>query len=72
VKRKFLKRLEQSSVIEDEDGRIEDSRHRTSTAALQGLFLQQGNMEGAIAMAEGLRIHSQAVDHRSTRTGTAA
>lgn len=72
-KRKFLKRLEQLSVIEDEDGRIEDSRHRTSTAALQGLFLyNKGNMEGAIAMAEGLRIHSQAVDHRSTRTGTAA
>ena len=71
-KRKFLDRLEQLSVVEDENGRIEDPRRRTSTAALQGLFLyNKGNMEGAIAMAEGLRVDSQAGHGHSTRAGTA-
>ena len=68
----FLDRLVHLGVVEDHDGRIAHPAHRTSTAALQGLFLyNKGNMQGAIAMAEGLRIHTQAVDGSSTRTGTA-
>lgn len=72
-KKKFLERLEQLNVVEDENGRIKDPRLRTSTAALQGLFLyNKGNMEGAIAMAEALRLHSHSLDEGSTRAGTAA
>lgn len=60
-KKKFMARLEHLGVVEDGDGRIRDSRLRTSTAALQGLFLyNKGNMEGAVAMAEGLVVDSRA------------
>lgn len=71
-KRKFLDRLVHEGVVEDEDGRIDGASYRTSTAALQGLFLyNKGNMEGAIAMAEGLRGHGQARGGLETRTGPA-
>ncbi|KAL4931159.1 bifunctional AAA family ATPase chaperone/translocase BCS1 [Aspergillus undulatus] len=56
----FLARLEQLGVIEDENGNKAEGSQSTSAAALQGLFLyNKGNMEGAIAMAEGLtyRLH---------------
>ncbi|KAL4921928.1 BCS1 N terminal-domain-containing protein [Aspergillus aurantiobrunneus] len=56
----FLNRLEELGVIEDENGHKADQSQSTSAAALQGLFLyNKGNVEGAIAMAEGLtyRIH---------------
>ncbi|KAJ5155883.1 hypothetical protein N7492_008686 [Penicillium capsulatum] len=51
----FLDRLEQLGLIEDEQGHKADRSRNTSAAALQGLFLyNKGDMEGAIAMAEGL------------------
>lgn len=56
-KKRFVQRLEQLGVIEDAGGRIGDHRSRTSTAALQGLFLyNKGNMQGAVSMAEGLLV----------------
>ncbi|KAJ5577680.1 uncharacterized protein N7459_006644 [Penicillium hispanicum] len=59
----FLDRLAQLGLIEDEDGHKADRFRTTSAAALQGLFLyNKGDMEGAIAMAEGLTysVHDQA------------
>ncbi|RAK76939.1 bifunctional AAA family ATPase chaperone/translocase BCS1 [Aspergillus fijiensis CBS 313.89] len=56
----FLDRLQELGLIEDADGNKADLSRSTSAAALQGLFLyNKGNMEGAIAMAEGLmfRVH---------------
>lgn len=51
----FLDRLHELGLIEDEHGRKTDGSRTTSAAALQGLFLyNKDNMEGAIAMAEGL------------------
>jgi chaperone BCS1 len=51
----FLSRLQELGLIEDEAGNKPDQSLNTSAAALQGLFLyNKGNMEGAIAMAEGL------------------
>ncbi|PYI02271.1 hypothetical protein BO78DRAFT_400672 [Aspergillus sclerotiicarbonarius CBS 121057] len=56
----FLDRLHELGLIEDENGFKADGSSSISAAALQGLFLyNKGNMEGAIAMAEGLtfRVH---------------
>ncbi|KAL4870938.1 hypothetical protein BDV12DRAFT_40693 [Aspergillus spectabilis] len=56
----FLDRLQELSLIEDENGQRAGRPRNTSAAALQGLFLyNKDNMEGAIAMAEGLthRLH---------------
>lgn len=56
-KARFLERLEELGVVEMEGGGggQRGSKRRTSTAALQGLFLyNKGDMEGAIAMAPGL------------------
>ena len=54
-KSKFLARLEQLGLIETDTKRPPNSGRRTSTAALQGLFLyNKGDMQGALAMAEGL------------------
>ncbi|PLN85734.1 mitochondrial chaperone Bcs1 [Aspergillus taichungensis] len=51
----FLDRLHELGLIEDENGRKPDGSRTTSAASLQGLFLyNKDNMEGAIAMAEGL------------------
>lgn len=51
----FLSRLEELGIVEDGRGGVGDPRRRTSTAALQGLFLyHKGDMEGAVGMAEGL------------------
>lgn len=54
----FLKRLENLGIVGPEQGSqgLQTKREgRTSTAALQGLFLyNKGNMKGAIDMAEGL------------------
>jgi chaperone BCS1 len=51
----FLNRLQELKVLEDENGFKADRSKSTSAAALQGLFLyNKGDMEGAIAMAEGL------------------
>lgn len=54
--KRFLDRLAELGVLEDENGKQKpDPSRATSTAALQGLFLyNKGNPEGAIAMAEGL------------------
>ncbi|KAI2941188.1 hypothetical protein CBS147322_9493 [Aspergillus niger] len=60
----FLDRLQELGLIEDENGFKADRTKSTSAAALQGLFLyNKGNMEGAIAMAEGLtfRVHDEAM-----------
>ncbi|KAJ5240012.1 hypothetical protein N7468_004631 [Penicillium chermesinum] len=62
----FLERLEQFGLIEDEQGHKADRSKSTSAAALQGLFLyNKGNMEGAIAMVEGLTysVHDEALGH---------
>ncbi|KAJ5235081.1 uncharacterized protein N7469_004249 [Penicillium citrinum] len=59
----FLNRLQKLGLIEDEHGHKEDRSRTTSAAALQGLFLyNKGDMEGAIAMAEGLMysVHEEA------------
>ena len=54
-KARFLERLEELGVVEGERAQKNGPATRTSTAALQGLFLyNKGNMEGAIAMAPGL------------------
>ncbi|KAL4810010.1 BCS1 N terminal-domain-containing protein [Aspergillus unguis] len=56
----FLEKLQGLGLIEDENGHKADKSRSTSAAALQGLFLyNKENMEGAIAMAEGLipRLH---------------
>ncbi|KAL4878670.1 BCS1 N terminal-domain-containing protein [Aspergillus karnatakaensis] len=61
----FLNRLQELGLIEDENGHKADRSTSTSAAALQGLFLyNKDNMEGAIAMAEGLtyRLRDHAVD----------
>ena len=66
-KKKFIARLVHLGVVENDEGRIGDHRLRTSTAALQGLFLyNKGNMEGAIAMAEGLVEHAHAANQHLT------
>jgi chaperone BCS1 len=59
----FLNRLQELGLIEDENGQKADRSKTTSAAALQGLFLyNKGDMEGAIAMAEGLMysVHDEA------------
>lgn len=54
-KARFLERLDELGILENEGGEQRGSARRTSTAALQGLFLyNKGDMEGAIAMALGL------------------
>ena len=54
-KARFLERLQELGVIETENGRQVDAPRKTSTAALQGLFLYNKNdMEGAITMANHL------------------
>jgi chaperone BCS1 len=54
-KSQFLSRLEKLGIVESQDGAAVAPLRPTSTAALQGLFLyNKGNMESAIAMAEGL------------------
>ncbi|KAL5340122.1 BCS1 N terminal-domain-containing protein [Aspergillus crustosus] len=61
----FLDRLEDLGLIEDENGQKADRSKSTSAAALQGLFLyNKENMEGAIAMADGLiyQLHSGVMD----------
>ena len=51
----FLDRLEKLSIIEGLAENAAEPMYRTSTAALQGLFLyNKGNTEGAVSMAEGL------------------
>jgi chaperone BCS1 len=51
---RFLARLEQLRLIGDVTGST-SATVRTSTAAIQGLFLfNKDDMEGAISMAEGL------------------
>lgn len=70
-KQRFLRRLEELGLIDDEHGIRPDEAPRTSPAALQGLFLyNKGSMEGAIRMARGLvgAQHEPAHD-RSTRNG---
>jgi chaperone BCS1 len=66
----FLDRLHQLGLIEDEQGYKADRSKSTSAAALQGLFLyNKGNMEGAVAMAEGLTysVHDEASEHDQGR-----
>ncbi|KAG2419690.1 mitochondrial chaperone BCS1 [Aspergillus terreus] len=65
-RQRFLDRLHELGLIEDENGRMPDQAKSTSAAALQGLFLyNKGDMEGAIAMAEGLTtsVHEEAMEH---------
>ena len=52
---RFLARLEELGIVRSQGGEQDIPRRCTSTAALQGLFLHnKRNMEGAIAMAQGL------------------
>jgi mitochondrial chaperone BCS1 len=54
-KARFLDRLAQYGLIEDENGHKADLSKTVSTAALQGLFLfNKGNMEGAIKSVQTL------------------
>ena len=54
-KSRFLARLEQLGIVDARGEEISTVKRRTSTAALQGLFLyNKGDMEGAISMAKGL------------------
>ncbi len=54
-KRRFLRVLEELDVIESATGEGPPPRHRTSVAALQGLFLfNKDNPQGAIEMASVL------------------
>ena len=54
-KARFLTRMEQSGLITGETGQRQPLHHRTSTAALQGLFLyNKASMEGAINMVGNL------------------
>lgn len=67
---RFLAKLESLSLIEDADG-VKQSSMGTSMAAIQGLFLfNKNNMEGAIAMAEGLipKIYTPQGDARGVPT----
>lgn len=64
-RRAFLDRLHELGLIEDEYGQRPERSRNTSAAALQGLFLyNKGNMEGAIAMAEGLvySVHDEVME----------
>ena len=76
-KMRFLDRLEELGIVEGPRGGLHGVRRPTSTAALQGLFLyNKGNMERAIAMAEGLipegmASHTLQRDTRSSRSGIA-
>lgn len=52
---RFLLKLESLGLISDSSGMATGTNSRTSMAAMQGLFLfNKDNMEGAIAMVEGL------------------
>ena len=54
-KREFLAQLGTLGIIDSPEANGNVARQRTSTAALQGLFLyNKGNMRGAIDMASGL------------------
>lgn len=54
-KREFLNQLETLGIIDSEQGEKADPQKRTTTAALQGLFLfNEGNMRGAIDDAPSL------------------
>ncbi|TQB70198.1 hypothetical protein MPDQ_000801 [Monascus purpureus] len=54
-RQRFLERLQELGLIEDENGEKADKPRSTSAAALQGLFLyNKDNMDGAIAMAHAL------------------
>lgn len=54
-KERFLNELQALNIIEDEFGVEPRDKVRTSTAAIQGLFLfNKDDMEGAIAQAAGL------------------
>ncbi|KAL3482358.1 BCS1 N terminal-domain-containing protein [Aspergillus californicus] len=56
----FLDRLQELGLLEDENGWKADRSRNASAATLQGLFLyNKGNMEGAIATAEGLTYRLQ-------------
>ena len=62
-KKQFIRRLQQLGVIGTGPEEFHSARRRTSTAALQGLFLyNKGDMKGAIAMAEGLLPGDSVVD----------
>ncbi|POS84404.1 hypothetical protein EPUL_003682 [Erysiphe pulchra] len=51
---RFLRRLEELSLISDSEGKLKPQLH-TSTAAIQGLFLfNKDNIDMAITQAEGL------------------
>lgn len=55
-KMRFLDKLERLGIIEAQESPLPDPSNMTSTAALQGLFLyNKDDMEGAIAMASGLK-----------------
>ena len=70
-KSRFVGRLAQLGVIESGHGDMVDPRRQISTAALQGLFLyNKGNMEGAIAMAEGLLPEGPISDHSQHTSAT--
>ena len=65
-KRQFLVRLEELGILASQDGKPVNPGRRTSTAALQGLFLyNKGDTKGAIATAHNLIPDESVVDNAS-------
>ncbi|KAI9791302.1 MAG: hypothetical protein M1816_004083 [Peltula sp. TS41687] len=62
-KLRFLSRLEELDIVENEHGMRDGKGPRTSPAALQGLFLfNKGNIERVIEMAHGLVVSQERPD----------
>ncbi|KAI9793409.1 MAG: hypothetical protein M1816_000301 [Peltula sp. TS41687] len=62
-KQRFLYRLEELGIVENEHGMRHGKGPRTSPAALQGLFLfNKGNIERVIEMAHSLVVSQEASD----------
>jgi chaperone BCS1 len=67
---RFLDKLQELGLVSDPLGTTQGLKLRTSTAAIQGLFLfNKDNMDGAIAMAEGLIPTTYTPEPTSAATG---
>jgi chaperone BCS1 len=67
---RFLDKLQKLGLISDPSGATHGVKLRTSTAAIQGLFLfNKDNMDGAIDMAEGLIPRTYTPEPTNAATG---
>jgi chaperone BCS1 len=67
---RFLDKLQELGLISDSSGATQGLKLRTSTAAIQGLFLfNKDNMAGSIAMAEGLIPRTYTPEPTNAATG---